>query len=114
VNLILTVVPSWCFLLGWLVVPDGVTISLSSVDRRQKWWCDHDSTSFPNIAAAALRLLVMSVTIGAAERNWSIWGQVYTKLRNRLGIQRGEMNVFIRQNLKLQDNCLPDDEDVAV
>jgi hypothetical protein len=39
---------------------------------------------------------------------------VYTKLRNRLGIQRGEMIVFIHQNLKLQDSSLPDDEDVAM
>jgi hypothetical protein len=89
-------------------------VSVASVSRRQKWWCNHGSTSFPNIAAAALRLLAMPVTTGAAERNWSIWGQVYTKLRNRLGIQRGEMIVFIRQNLKLQDSSLPDDEDIAM
>ncbi len=38
------------------------------------------------------------VTTCAAERNWSAWGLVYTKTRNRLGIERAEKLVFIAGN----------------
>jgi hypothetical protein len=47
-------------------------VSVASVSRRQRWWCNHGSSSFPHIAAAVLRLLAMPVTTGAAERNWII------------------------------------------
>jgi hypothetical protein len=55
----------------------------------------------------------MPVTTCAAERNWSVWGQVYTKLLDRLAIERGEMIVFIRQNLKLQQWRQGGDEDIV-
>jgi hypothetical protein len=42
----------------------------------------------------------MHVTACAAERNWSAWGHVYTKARNRMGLTLGEMIVFIKGNSK--------------
>ena len=36
----------------------------------------------------------------SAERNWSIWGIVQTKLRNRLTLDKAEALVFIYQNLR--------------
>jgi hypothetical protein len=93
--------------------PDGSVIT-ASVKRRRKWWAATGATVYPIIAAAAERLLAMPVTTCAAERNWSVWGQVYTKLRNRLGIERGEMIVFIRHNLAMQGAQLSEDEDVAM
>ena len=93
----------------------GGKVTVAPVSRRQNWWCNYASSTFPQLSAAALRVLSMPVTTGAAERNWSTWGQVYTKLRNRLAIRRGEMIVFIRQNLKLQGGAtLTEDEDIAM
>jgi predicted transglutaminase-like protease len=37
-----------------------------------------------------LRLLVCHATSCATERNWSLWGHVYTAFRNALGIERGK------------------------
>ena len=38
------------------------------------------------------------VTTCAAERNWSVWGYVYSKARNRLAIERAEKLIFIAGN----------------
>jgi hypothetical protein len=76
----------------------GKSIVASAADRR-RWWTRFASKSFPLIAMAADRLLSMHSTSCAVERNWSIWGQVYSKLRNRLSLPLGEMIVFIRGNL---------------
>jgi hypothetical protein len=88
-------------------------VLVAPVSRRRRWWATFGISQYPCIAAAAARLLGMPVTTCAAERNWSVWGQVYTKLRNRLAIERGEMIVFIRQNLKLQQGRQGDDEDIV-
>ena len=50
------------------------------------FWASKASVMFPLMAKAAVRLLAVHVTSAAAERNWSAWGRVYTKARNRLGI----------------------------
>lgn len=47
----------------------------------------------------------MHVTACAAERNWSIWGQVYTKSRNRLSLTLGEKIVYIRGNLSKPEDA---------
>jgi hypothetical protein len=40
----------------------------------------------------------MHATSCASERNWSVWGQINTKLRAKLAIERAEKLVFIKQN----------------
>ena len=34
----------------------------------------------------------------ASERNWSLWGSIYSKARNRLAVARAEKLAFIRGN----------------
>ena len=43
-------------------------------------------------------VLSMHATSCASERNWSLWGNLYVKARNRLAIERAEMLVYIRGN----------------
>jgi hypothetical protein len=93
--------------------PDG-SVTTAAVKWRRKWWARGGAKAYPLIAAAAGRLLTMPVTTCAAERNWSVWGQVYTKLRNRLGLERGEMIVFIRHNLAMLAGELSADEDIVM
>jgi hypothetical protein len=77
---------------------DGVT-TLASVEERRNFWATYMAKAYPLLTWAALKLLSMHVTTCSAERNWSQWGLVYTKVRNRLQLSRGEKIVFIRANL---------------
>jgi hypothetical protein len=45
-----------------------------------------------------MRLLMFHATTCAAERNWSVWGNIFTKARNRLAIERAEKLVYARGN----------------
>ena len=40
----------------------------------------------------------MPVTSGAAERNWTIWEQVYVKTRSNLGLQRAQVVIYVKAN----------------
>jgi hypothetical protein len=44
------------------------------------------------------RLLVCHATSRATERNWSLWGRVYTASRNALGIELGKKLITICAN----------------
>ena len=43
------------------------------------------------------------VCASAAERNWSVYGQIKTKARNGLGHETGDMLVYVHEALHLQD-----------
>ena len=45
----------------------------------------------------AARVLAMPVTSCAAERSWTIWGQVY-KTRPNLGLQRAQDLIYVKAN----------------
>jgi hypothetical protein len=61
---------------------------------RQGFW-DQASGVFPLIAAAAIRLLAFHATSCSSERNWSRWGHLCTKARNRRLLERSEKLVAI-------------------
>ena len=43
------------------------------------------------------------VSVSAAERNWSIYGQVKTKERSQMGHSKGDQLVYCKQALALKD-----------
>ena len=47
---------------------------------------------------AAGRLLSAHVTSCATERNWSLFGNIFSKTRNRLALERAQKMAFIRTN----------------
>ena len=53
---------------------------------------------FPLMAEAAGRLLAAHVTSYASERNWSMFGNIITKIRNRLALERAHEMAYIRTN----------------
>ncbi|EFJ41284.1 hypothetical protein VOLCADRAFT_98721 [Volvox carteri f. nagariensis] len=53
---------------------------------------------YPALANVADRVLRMHTTTCAAERNWSLWGNIFSKARNRLAQERAEKLIYIRQN----------------
>lgn len=73
-------------------------VLIAPVKARRGWWTMYGARKYPLLASAAKRLLAVHPTACASERNWSVWGQVYTKLRSRLGIDLAQDIVFIRGN----------------
>ena len=68
------------------------------LDDKCGWWCNAADAGFPLLAKAATKLLSCHPTSCASERNWSLWGNVCTKARNRLALERAKKLVFIRYN----------------
>jgi len=64
----------------------------------------------PLLSICAQRLLSMHVTSAATERNWSTWGQVYTRRTYRTKIETAEKKVFIRENSKHEVDMDSDEE----
>jgi hypothetical protein len=68
---------------------------------RTEFWDDSVAkVHFPLVSSVAIPLMVMHASSCAAERNWSIFGNVFAEKRSCLDVQRGEKIVFIRQNSK--------------
>ena len=86
-------------------------VQVVPVAMRLMFWATWAAAEFPTLAVAASKLLAMHVTTCSSERNWSVWGQVYTKGRSRLSISLGEKIVYIRGNATKPGE--PSDEAVA-
>jgi hypothetical protein len=64
-------------------------VQLCPIAARLNFWVRPAATSaFPAMASVAMRLNSMNTTSCASERSWSLWGQLCTKARNRLVIER--------------------------
>ena len=58
----------------------------------------------------------MHATTCASERNWSLWGNLFTKARNRLGKERAEKLIYVRQNINVlqKSRVSVNDEEVVM
>ena len=65
------------------------------------WWNGLHKEQYPDLTALARHALSVAPTTGAAERNWSAFGFIHCKRRNRLLNDRVEMLVFIYWNLRI-------------
>ena len=61
-------------------------------------WDNLLSKVYNELAVVASTVLAMSVTSCAAERNWTVWGQVYVKTRSNLGLQRSQNLIYVKAN----------------
>lgn len=84
-------------------------VQLAGDTMRRGWWQTVGRQHFPLVSAVAVKLLSFHVTACATERNWSLWGTVYTKCRSNLALEKGEKLVFIKGNDKKVVN-VPDEE----
>jgi hypothetical protein len=78
---------------------DG-SVQLRPAEYRRKFWQGHMSRKFPLMSAVAARLLSAHVTSCATERNWSLFGNIFSKTKNRLALERAKKLAFIRGNSK--------------
>lgn len=78
------------------------------------FWAEALVATFPVIARLAVPLLGAHATSCASERNWSLWGNIFVKARNRLSITRAEKLVFIRGNSKALERVLLPEDDALI
>jgi len=67
------------------------------------WWQSLFSSSYPELTALAKWALCIAPTTGAAERNWSAFGHIHSKKRNRLLNERVNKLVYIYWNLRIKE-----------
>ncbi|KAL0214322.1 hypothetical protein P9112_006506 [Eukaryota sp. TZLM1-RC] len=67
----------------------------------REWWLVYGSRD-GKLRSIALRILSQSVSTGSAERNWSAYGFIKNKRRNRLSDRLANDLVFIFSNMKLK------------
>jgi Protein of unknown function (DUF 659)/hAT family C-terminal dimerisation region len=65
------------------------------------WWNALHKEQYPDLTALARHALSVAPTTGAAERNWSAFGFIHCKRRNRLLNDRVEKLIFIYWNLRM-------------
>ena len=90
-------------------VDDGRVVLASAASRRN-FWLVHMAAEFPHLSEAASRLLSAHVTSCATERNWSLFGNIFTKTRNRLALARAQDIAFVRANNSLGGRGSADEE----
>ncbi|XP_074112281.1 uncharacterized protein LOC141535985 [Cotesia typhae] len=77
----------------------------SKISNSITWW----KLYFSNRDLAKLAVIILNIpaTSAACERNWSVFGNIKTKKRNRLSVEKTEKLVFVKSNLcLLDDDCL--------
>ncbi|XP_066162194.1 uncharacterized protein [Oryza sativa Japonica Group] len=82
--------------------PNKQEIESDGSFRAAKWWLNH-GTSTPNLRKLAARILSLTCSSSACERNWSVFEQVHTKKRNRLLHERMRDLVCVKFNSKLRN-----------
>ena len=87
-------------------------VMMASIEQRRSFWSLYGRKAYPLLARCAQRLLSMHVTSAASERNWSIWGNIYTKYRANMSIKTAEKLVYIRGNSKVVEYT--DDEYISL
>jgi hypothetical protein len=71
---------------------------IPSMSMRLKIWSKFGAKEFGSLTKVVQRLLACHATSCATERNWSLWGRVYTASRNALGMERGKKLISICAN----------------
>ena len=75
-------------------------VAIPNMASRLKIWVTYGQEPFSHLVDVVHRLLCCHATTCATERNWSLWGRVYTSSRNRLGIERAKKMIAICTNTK--------------
>ena len=92
----------------------GGKVELSTADRRRNFWLKSIYHLYPHTAIAAGELLSAHVTSCATERNWSLFGNIFTKTRNRLALERAQKIAFTRNNLNSLKGAKGTDEEIQL
>jgi hypothetical protein len=84
-------------------LPDGtVKRTAAPVQKRMKCWLKVLSPNHPVLARVAAVYLLMHSTSCASERNLSVVGRLFDKLRGNLQLTRGEKMVYLAVNDRIE------------
>ena len=72
--------------------------AMTSMSARMNIWDMHGKEDFPDIVPVVLKLLSCHATSCATERNWSLWGRIYTSSRNAFGMERAKTMISVCTN----------------
>jgi len=70
------------------------------IQKPVNWW-NLMKGRYPILSDVAIRILSIPATSAASERNWSAFGFIHSKLRNRLHEKRVEKIVYLFWNLQI-------------
>ncbi|XP_006588984.1 uncharacterized protein [Glycine max] len=73
------------------------------------WWRMFGSQT-PNLQKLAIKILSLTCSASGCERNWSVFGQIHSKKRNRLEHKRLHDLVFVKYNQQLKQRYNARDE----
>jgi hypothetical protein len=76
---------------------------------RVRAWRRSES-DYPSLHDVACRLSLAHATSAASERNWSVWGDVFTSARTKLGLERSKALIAICANDRANKNVSADFE----
>ena len=65
-----------------------------------KWWQQYGA-AVPELQGVAIKILSQCSSACSCERNWSTYGFIHNKARNRLSVDRARDLVFVFSNLRL-------------
>jgi hypothetical protein len=67
------------------------------IGARKGFWRRDGNCKYPDLAKVALRLLAAHSTSASTERNWTLWGRVYTSVRTALDLELTEADHVLLQ-----------------
>lgn len=76
-------------------------VEMVSMQTRINIWEKYGKEPYPDLVNAVIRLLSCHATTCAVERNWSLWGRVYSAARNALGMERSKKMIAICTNSRV-------------
>lgn len=84
------------------ILTKGMVMQSARTMAPSQWWgtyCSH----MPELQAVARSVLSQPVSACAAERNWSVYGQIKTPARNRMQHAVADKRVYCHETLHYQD-----------
>ena len=85
--------PGWCHIYIYIY---------HAINSLYKWWLLHGART-PELQRVAIAILSQVPTASACERNWSAYGHVHSKKRNRLTAERARKLVYVFMNMRALD-----------
>lgn len=86
-------------------------VEMPLMSIRVQVWKKAGKIIFPKLTSVATRLLCCHATTCSTERNWSLWGRVYTASRNALGMERAKKLIALCTNTR---KCTESDFEVSL
>ncbi|CAA7059543.1 unnamed protein product [Microthlaspi erraticum] len=96
----------YCCLILSLLDENVITLARKGCEKKDEnfdpgnWWVTYGCET-PHLRRLATRILALTSSSSGCERNWSCFGAIHTKKRNRLDVDRLNSLVYVQFNARL-------------